>query len=51
MVKSKVLRKLIRLGSSFAVSMPPNFVSELGEYVWLERQEDGSIRLYKAEVR
>lgn len=49
--EGRVLRRVIRLGSSFAVCIPPEFMQDLDEYVWLEMLKDGSIRIFRAEVR
>ncbi|MEM3884748.1 MAG: hypothetical protein QXG77_03465 [Nitrososphaerota archaeon] len=47
---TKVLRRVIKLGSSFAVSFPAEFVKELDNYVWVEKQDDGTIKIAKARV-
>jgi len=44
----KVLRRVIRIGSSKLVTLPREI--ELGDYVWIEA-ENGKLVIKRAEVR
>ncbi|MCS7145134.1 MAG: hypothetical protein NZ938_00360 [Aigarchaeota archaeon] len=46
----KILKRVIRIGPSRAVVIPPKLLSDDVAYIWL-RKEDGRIVIEPAEVR
>jgi len=50
-MRKKILRRLIKLGSSAAITIPPPIVDQIkSKFLWLE-YENGKIILKPAEVK
>ncbi|MEM0451505.1 MAG: hypothetical protein QW382_00080 [Nitrososphaerota archaeon] len=47
----KLLRKLIRIGRYYTVTIPEQIAEKLGSFVWITLDADGTIKIEKAKTR